>query len=149
MFVSKARVYPSVELFRLLALPTNITLGWEGLPGTNNCLAHSFVAKKIMFCEYRPCISNDLLLASNIHGCMHLQFGLQNWSQPGILLLQQSPASYRLCQCHINILQHNKLDGFILVECLKGKLLVLHMQLGSARCSTLVSIFLSYLQRLQ
>ncbi len=38
MLVGKARIYPIEEPFkgRLLALHTNITLGWRGLPGTNS-----------------------------------------------------------------------------------------------------------------
>jgi hypothetical protein len=35
MFAGKARAYPNEAPFRLLALPTNIRLGWKGLPGTN------------------------------------------------------------------------------------------------------------------
>jgi len=41
MFVSKVRVYPVKHLLgapfygRLLALPTDIRLGWKCLPGTN------------------------------------------------------------------------------------------------------------------
>jgi len=40
MFVNKAGTYLSEALKdRLLALPTNIRIGWKGLPGTNP-LAH-------------------------------------------------------------------------------------------------------------
>ncbi len=35
MFAGKAGAYPSEAPFRLLASPTNIRLGWKGMPGTN------------------------------------------------------------------------------------------------------------------
>jgi hypothetical protein len=35
IFESKARAYLSSLLGRFLALPTNITRGWKGIPGTN------------------------------------------------------------------------------------------------------------------
>ncbi len=35
MFAVKAVAYPSEAPFRYLASPTNIRLGWKGLPGTN------------------------------------------------------------------------------------------------------------------
>jgi hypothetical protein len=43
MFAGKVGAYPSEGaplLGRILALPTNIRLGWKGLPGTN-ALAYS------------------------------------------------------------------------------------------------------------
>jgi hypothetical protein len=35
MFADKVGAYPSKAHFRILALSTNIRLGWRGLPGTN------------------------------------------------------------------------------------------------------------------
>jgi hypothetical protein len=53
MFVGKARAYPSEVPFRCptlglaLALPTNIRLGWKGLPGTNTLQKSvNYVSKK-------------------------------------------------------------------------------------------------------
>jgi hypothetical protein len=50
MFSDKARAYPSETPFRystnkarLLALPTNIRLGWKSLPGTNTGLLQKLI----------------------------------------------------------------------------------------------------------
>jgi len=69
MFISKAvsyyRVKPLLQLGRLLAVPTNIGLGWKGLPGTNTSLLGTFVnydLKKFYNTDTRS--TRELLLAS-------------------------------------------------------------------------------------
>jgi hypothetical protein len=61
IFLSKAGSYPNEEPFRLQALPTNIRLGWKGMPGTNTLAhyEHSYIMAAKSFITLGPKLNNS------------------------------------------------------------------------------------------